>query len=268
VSSEWIVHEVPDLRLVPDELWGRVKARQQRRTHEVGDRIRNGIAKSTGRGPRYLLSSILKCRVCGSNYVLANTTHYACSGHVNGKICTNDVQAARAVLEQKLLDAIKKELLSDVSIEAFKAKIRRALLQPNASGPRIAVLEVELQNLIDAVAQGITSVSVIQRLQKTEAELQSLKDAEVVVDLGTPMAAIPKAVARYRAMVRDIGNSPLDIGASREVLKEMVGEIRLRPEPNYGLVAEVGLSESPIRSVACVNKIGLVAAARYRSKQV
>jgi len=41
-----------------------------------------------GRGPRYLFSSILKCKVCGSNYVMADATHYACSGYVNGRVCS------------------------------------------------------------------------------------------------------------------------------------------------------------------------------------
>ena len=93
--SEWIVHDMPELRIVSDELWNRVKARQHRRAREVGDRVRNGIAKSMGRGPRYLLTSILKCKVCGANYVMVNATHYACSGYVNGKICANDVMAQR-----------------------------------------------------------------------------------------------------------------------------------------------------------------------------
>ena len=39
----------------------------------------------------------------------------------------------------------------------------------------------------------------------------------------------------------------------------MLGEIRLRPEPNRGLVAELGLSEAPIRVLATGSKIGVVA---------
>jgi site-specific DNA recombinase len=257
--SEWIIHEVPELRLVPDELWARVKARQHRRAREVGDRVRNGIAKSMGRGPRYLLTSILKCKVCGANYVMVNATHYGCSGYVNGKICANDVMADRRVLEDKLLHAIKKDLLSEASIAAFKAKIRRALLRPSTNGPRIQALEVEITNLTDAIAAGLRSSAVLRRLEAAEAELLKLKDEDVVVDAAAVMAAIPAAVARYRAMVEDLGNAPIDIGAAREVLKEMVGEIRLRPEPNRGLVAEIGLSETPIRAVAGGKYIGVVA---------
>jgi site-specific DNA recombinase len=257
--SEWIVHEVPELRIIDDQLWNRVKARQHRRAHEVGDRVRNGIAKSVGRGPRYLLTSILKCKPCGSNYVMVNASHYGCSGYVNGRVCANDVMADRRVLEDKLLTAIKQDLLSDASIEAFKTKIRRALLKPSTNGPRIAALEVEISNLTDAIATGLRSSSVLRRLEAAEAELQKLKDEEVVVDAAAVMAAIPAAVARYRAMVEDLGNAPIDIGAAREVLKEMVGEIRLRPEPNRGLVAEFGLSETPIRAAVGGKYIGLVA---------
>jgi hypothetical protein len=29
-----------------------------------------------------MFSSLLKCKVCGSNYVMADATHYPCSGYV------------------------------------------------------------------------------------------------------------------------------------------------------------------------------------------
>ena len=106
---------------------------------------------------------------------------------------------------------------------------------------------------------GIRSTSVVQRLQAAEAELGVLREQDVVVGVAAVMAAIPVAVGRYRAMVENLGNAPVDVWAAREQLKEMLGEIRLRPEPNWGLVAELGLSETPIRAVAGGSKIGLVA---------
>jgi len=70
--SEWIIHDVPDTRLVDDALWNLVKARQAKRQHEIGDAIRRKVKRSTGRTSRHLFSSILKCKVCSSNYVLAD----------------------------------------------------------------------------------------------------------------------------------------------------------------------------------------------------
>ena len=99
------------------------------------------------------------------------------------------------------------------------------------------------------------SGAVVQRLEAAERELVALRELAAVVDVGAIMAALPAPVARYRTMVADLGNAPIDIAAGREWLKEMVGEIGLRPEANRGLVAEIGLSETPSRALAGSRKI-------------
>jgi hypothetical protein len=108
----------------------------------------------------------------------------------------------------------------------------------------------------------IRSPAVLQRLQTAETELATLREQEVVVDAAAAMAAIPVTVTRYRAMVEDLGDAPVDVGAAREQLREMLGKIVLRPEPNRGLVAELRLPEAPIRAVAGGCKIDLVAGGR------
>ena len=69
--EEWIIAEVPELRIVDDELWQAAKARQG----EISKKYATSIAatraaqanrlNSTHR-PRYLLSGLLECGVCGS----------------------------------------------------------------------------------------------------------------------------------------------------------------------------------------------------------
>jgi site-specific DNA recombinase len=99
--SEWIVREEPRLRIVPQELWERVRARRKERSHEVGERVSRGLsrlsANHTGRSPRYLLSGLLKCSQCGSSYQLNGAKHYACSGHLNGgpNCCPNNARLHR-----------------------------------------------------------------------------------------------------------------------------------------------------------------------------
>ena len=101
----------------------------------------------------------------------------------------------------------------------------------------------------------------MQRLQAAEAELGMLREQDVVVVTAAVLAAIPVAIVRYKAMVENLGNAPIDVGAAREQLKELLGQIVMRPEPNKGLVAELALSETPIRAVAGYSKVDLVAGA-------
>jgi site-specific DNA recombinase len=203
-QSEWIIHEVPELRLISDSLWKRVKARQARRSAMVGDKIRKRLKQSLGRAPRYLFSGILKCKVCGSNYVMADARAYACSGFVNGKVCGNNQRVSRVVLEERLLGSIKADLLSDESIEKFKKRLVRALRQPRINASRMKKLEAEIQNLTDVLAQGVRSEAILTRLQGAESDLTRLRAANTVIDMKAVMALLPAAIRRYRAMVANL----------------------------------------------------------------
>ena len=70
------------LRIVPDRLWQRVKARQREQTKTIGERVKEGLSASnaarTGAGPKYLFSGLLKCGKCGGNFVICNAQSYAC----------------------------------------------------------------------------------------------------------------------------------------------------------------------------------------------
>ena len=72
-ESEWVIQDKPNLRIVSDELWLKVKNRQQdvsqknRKNQETGNHLGSG-----GRAAKYLLSGFLKCSDCGANYTLVN----------------------------------------------------------------------------------------------------------------------------------------------------------------------------------------------------
>ena len=71
--EEWIVAEVPELRIVDDGLWQAAKARQGGISEKYATAIaatraaRANYLNSTHR-PRYLLSGLLECGVCGGPY--------------------------------------------------------------------------------------------------------------------------------------------------------------------------------------------------------
>ena len=57
-EDEWVKQDVPELRIIPQELWDTVKARQKtldRKTGCLGRKKR----------PQYLLSGLLECGSCG-----------------------------------------------------------------------------------------------------------------------------------------------------------------------------------------------------------
>ncbi len=68
-ESEWQIVEVPELRIVDEELWEAVKARQDtqtRRRAKVETTDRNRLSSGqTLRRRKYLLSGLLHCGLCG-----------------------------------------------------------------------------------------------------------------------------------------------------------------------------------------------------------
>ncbi len=81
-ESEWIKVLVPDLRIIDDRLWARVKAQQQE-IMESSAAIREALHANarTGRGPKYLFSGLLVCAECHGKFVVVDAKRYGVSSH-------------------------------------------------------------------------------------------------------------------------------------------------------------------------------------------
>ena len=86
-EDQWIRREVPELRIVSDELWKSVKNRQKKL-----DERKPEFWKA--QRPRNLFSYLLKCGECGSGYSMVSATHVGCSGARNKGICENRLTKA------------------------------------------------------------------------------------------------------------------------------------------------------------------------------
>jgi hypothetical protein len=158
-------------------------------------------------------------------------------------------------MEDRLLAAIKLELLSDSSIARFKAKLLRRLRHPAVNAARVKKVEGEVYNITEMIAKGIHSPALLKRLQSAEGELEHLRAASKVIDVEAIIAAIPAAVMRYRALVADLGSkSPIDIARAREMIRDIADRIPVRPGDDGVPVAELALNEQiALRAVGSVD---------------
>jgi len=228
--SEWIVNVDEDQRIIAQATWDAAKLRQRQRRAEVGDKVRKGLAHGLGRQPRYAFSTLVKCEVCGSNIVMSDRRSYACSGYVNGRICTNNIRCKREVLEDRLTTKIRSDLLKPETIEDLRTRIARALRKPNPARGRRQALDREVGNLVDAIGKGLLSPALSARLQAAERELEGLQDCDRVVDAKEIMAMIGPTVEAYRRRVdvlpETIQRAP---DVARKVLRDAVGPIVVEP---------------------------------------
>lgn len=165
-KDEWVIVDLPHLRIVDDELWKQVQARQreQRKGSKTIRRALHGRAR-TGAGPKYLFSGLLKCGACGANYTIMDSHRYGCSKNVNRgeTVCANRLRVPRGVVESRLLIAIKRDLFTPEGIELFKKETSRLLAEYRARRRpdraqvqrRLAEVQVEIDNIMKAIKAGI-----------------------------------------------------------------------------------------------------------------
>ena len=106
-----VATELPELRIVSDELWKAAKARQA-----ALNQGREGRAVTehpapfwSKQRPRYLFSGLMRCGSCGGGYSKISATHFGCSTARNkGETsCGNLLTIRRDVLEETVLDALR-----------------------------------------------------------------------------------------------------------------------------------------------------------------
>ena len=241
-DTEWITTEGKVKPIVSLPIWQAVQARLQsaRRYTE---------APTRGRGPKFLLSGLLRCGACQRRFVVRDAYRYGCPAwRVNG--CSNGVAVARTLVEEKILAGIRRDLFTVEGIECFIQETTRLLRErqraqrpdPTAGQKHLAKVESEIANIMTAIKQGILTASTKQALEHAEAERARLLAAPVphAKALDTLTAFLPNAKARYRALVDGLASLPhRHVDQAREQIKALVGEITLWPTPAGHLEAEL-----------------------------
>jgi site-specific DNA recombinase len=279
MSAE-VIHEYTDerLRIVPDALWQRVKARHDLRTQAIGERVKRGLtlksARRTGSAPRYLFSTLLECGQCGANFVMVNASFYGCSSYKHGgpAVCPNNLYIKRTTVEEGLMIGIRRKLLAPEVVAEFERRFaKRAAEQarkPNQRVKRMAELDREVANLADAIANGLlrASPALAARLAAAENELSSLKERGAP----TKIARIfPRLREHFENLVADLPNVvKRDPDRARASIRQITGG-SLRVESDGKMVrflARQGQVEAAFLRAAGGTwnpKIEVVAGARF-----
>ncbi len=162
-ESEWIIRDVPELRIVEDGLWERVQARL------AGIRDSDGVQKAREtkfwlrRRAKHLLTGLVRCGVCGSPLAAGGKDYLCCSAARRLGTCDNRKGIRRGVLEGLILDAIKDNLMHPdlvaEFIKEFHAEVNRqrrdAELSVTLKGRELDDVRRKLDGLVEAIADGL-----------------------------------------------------------------------------------------------------------------
>jgi hypothetical protein len=111
-ESEWERVDVPEWRIVSDELWDAVQAENARR-QDCWKKGYGGL-NLTKTSRRYLFGGLMTCGVCGSNFNIVEGkgefARYGCIGQKFRGTCPSKLTILRRVLEPRLTAALAKNL--------------------------------------------------------------------------------------------------------------------------------------------------------------
>lgn len=233
--EQWIREHVPDLRILNAELWNRVQTRKT----ALAD-----LPRAYARKPKRLLSGLMTCGVCGGAITLQGQ-RYACSAHRERGTCTNNKLIAADKLELRVVDGIRRHLLSPEviqhSIQTFHDEMaaeEKTKVQRRATAEKeLAEVKRRSDRLVDQVAEGVlTGHAVRDRLAGLEAQRAELEGQ--LAQMATPhtVRLHPKAAEAYRALAESL-HLALDGDDAQEVrdeLRELIESVVLVPLEGRG----------------------------------
>ena len=110
------------------------------------------FTSSGGRKAKYLLSGLMKCGECGSNFIVNDRFAYTCSAFKTGgaDACSNGISVNRKVAESVILEQLQNHLLTEKNIEKMRREWDRqykALIQAQANRDTSKAIKAELAEL-------------------------------------------------------------------------------------------------------------------------
>jgi site-specific DNA recombinase len=199
-ESDWVITEVPGLRIIPDALWKRVRTRQGALKSKE-----TGVPVWDRRRPRTLFSGLMECGCCGARFSKVQKDSFGCSAARNkGKaICTNMVTIKQKDLEARVLEALANHLMDPEAVAAFceAYTAERNRLAAAATSTR-TTMEKELAatkrdhgKLVDAIIAGVPAdqvkdkmLALDSRRKELEAQLAQADAAPAAVRLHPTMS--------------------------------------------------------------------------------
>ena len=244
-SDQWITQEDEALRIVPQSLWDRVRARRASvRKDWPGAKSGRGFGKKQ-RGhaasyPKHLLSGAMVCSKCGSSVVQVSGKaggYYGCLAATKGS-CDNGVLVRRTLAERKIVNAVAEHLRSVDVFEEIYRRVESEIAALSATVPeKLALKEGELQaeerrlaNFIEFIGEGRGSEALAKALRETENRVGALRtEVEAMYQASNQRVKLPARdwiegrLDEFRSLLT------ASTRTSALLLRDLLGPVRLEP---------------------------------------
>ena len=245
--NEWRRVEVPEWRLVPDEMWNAVQAKIKLNNERFGAARLGGFSR-TDQSKTYLFSGLLICGACGSRMVIISGNgrrgyvKYGCPSHRYRGVCSNRLTIRRDRVEEQLLGALERRLVEpdmlDYMLKRFREQLDHRLEEIRRESDRLPELHGERQRLegqakriADAIADAGHSPSLLAQLSSIESRLAQILqqiEAHQPMDLDPNLDEIREFVLKNVIQLRRVLSN--DPGVAKAAILKHVGQLVLVPK--------------------------------------
>lgn len=248
-SSDWLVREAPELRIVSDELWTAAHARLTKIRERLEQSGGGRLSRRRDIDSRYLLPGFAVCASCGGGLgVFSRVSYgkrrkyvYGCVAHHKrgNTVCGNALLLPMDTIDDAVLStlaggplrpavvlAIVRGVLDELTPENVSAELDR--LRADARG-----LDAQVANIATAIGRGGPLEALVNELTTLEARRKELRsviaareaDHARTVDRVAINARVRNHLERWRALLTK------HTADGRQLLREaLAGPLRFAPE--------------------------------------
>ena len=229
--SEWIITDVPELRILEDDEWQRTKERQEAYSR---------VYRSKAKRPTRLLSGLLRCGACGGPYTIVSKDRYGCSNYKD-HLCKQRKTIQAQHIEIRIINAISTHLRDEAFLKEAAKNYHQTRVEAEADNTakrnelskQIAGVTGRLERAIDRLidTDGDGAIAVMQkRVKELEAEQKALQTQLDALPDAPPVRLMPGAAKRFADMVARVVQAVQDMEhgeETRNALRTLVLEISL-----------------------------------------
>ena len=244
-SDKWVINENPELRIIDDDLWTAVKARQASarrltRTDLISEPDTESKEFWRHQRPKHLLTGLMRCGVCGGAYSKISSTLFGCAAARNKGTCDNRLNIRGERIEAIVLDGLRFRLMDPALFkeftEAFVGERNAAIAERRAhfTGAReeLKRLDHRKTRIIDAIAEGMPASSMRDEMIRLEARKDEL--SALLATESEPEPSLHPAMAElYREGIAGLHEALRDPAMKEEafgIIRSLIETVVLMPE--------------------------------------
>jgi site-specific DNA recombinase len=244
LESEWRRREIPEQRIVSEELWTRTHDRLKLVQELYG--VREGKRRGRAAASPYLFTGLLECSECGGSITIVSghckkrvDSRYGCSRHAQrgNAICRNNLLIRQRDLERQLLAGLEHRVLHpDVvayTLQRFEEELAKAIASRDEDDAALRRQATEIDRAIANQLRALRdrySPTISVEMAKLENQLAGIR--------GRLEMSNPQSMKLQMCNTRRFVESRLaDLSAlwdgepriAREEIAKHVGKITLKP---------------------------------------